>query len=608
MKKLFISLFVLTLVTSCSDDTEMQYNASGNKPLEITIIQKNFQAGDSDAITRANNALEGMSFGVGDQIGIYATNSNGMVVVANIPFTLTATGWTTTGNITYAPDFTYYAYYPYKSTLSGAPTVGTTISTPTADAFFSDAITAWTPAADQSTKAAFNGSDLMVAKGHHRTNKTISFTMSHKMALAVITVKEKYHVDTDATIYWYEPPTFTTNIPYVNRNYFLYIVKPNVNTAVYDNTLNVTTGVAKNYNLGTYDTAVKDYLRFHALEDGTFKFSKSGLSYSLDHGTTWTPIAAYTNTPTVKAGKTIFWKNNTTLTPTYEEGIGTFSSTNNFDAAGNIMSLYYDDSFEGETDLTGKSYAFIRLFYSSRKMRNASNLHLPATILSNYCYKNMFQECLLLEKAPELPATTLALMCYSYMFAECTSLTIGPELPATTLADLCYSYMFQKCTSLTDAPELPATTLSSGCYINMFDGCSSLTTAPELPATTLSSQCYQYMFQECTSLSVAPELPATILKSYCYQGMFYGCTSLTTAPELPATTLSIYSYNSMFKNCTNLTSVKAAFTSTPGSNFTLEWLSGVSSTGTFYKNSAASWDLTGVSGIPSGWTIQTYTP
>ena len=31
----------------------------------------------------------------------------------------------------------------------------------------------------------------------------------------------------------------------------------------------------------------------------------------------------------------------------------------------------------------------------------------------------------------------------------------------------------------------------------------------------------------------------------------------------------------------------------------------VSATGTFVKNSTATWDLTGTSGIPSGWTVVT---
>jgi hypothetical protein len=139
----------------------------------------------------------------------------------------------------------------------------------------------------------------------------------------------------------------------------------------------------------------------------------------------------------------------------------------------------------------------------------------------------------------------------------------------------------------------------------MFPGCTSLATAPELPATTLANSCYQSMFHGCTSLSTAPELPATTLAINCYSSMFSVCTSLVTAPEFPATTLAINCYSSMFLNCSNLNYIKAMFTTTPSSDYTLNWVSGVALSGTFVKNSAATWDVVGVNGVPNGWTVVT---
>ena len=230
---------------------------------------------------------------------------------------------------------------------------------------------------------------------------------------------------------------------------------------------------------------------------------------------------------------------------------------------------------------------------------------LPATTLFDYCYEYMFFDCTSLTTPPELPATTLALCCYSNMFLDCTSLTTAPELPATILAYYCYAYMFAGCTSLTTPPELPATTLANYCYKYMFSGCTSLSTVPELPATTLIIDCYGSMFSGCTSLTTAPELPATTLADYCYFSMFSGCTSLTSAPELPATTLAYNCYNGMFDGCTSLNYIKAMFTTTPGSSYTQYWVSSVASSGTFVKNSAATWNLMGVNGVPNGWTVQT---
>ena len=139
----------------------------------------------------------------------------------------------------------------------------------------------------------------------------------------------------------------------------------------------------------------------------------------------------------------------------------------------------------------------------------------------------------------------------------------------------------------------------------MFYGCTSLTTAPTLPATTLAQYCYQYMFYGCTSLTTAPVLPATTLASSCYSYMFRGCTSLTTAPELPATTLESSCYNYMFYGCTSLNYIKAMFTTTPSTTYTRSWVTRVASSGTFVKNNAATWDVTGVNGVPNGWTVQT---
>lgn len=233
---------------------------------------------------------------------------------------------------------------------------------------------------------------------------------------------------------------------------------------------------------------------------------------------------------------------------------------------------------------------------------------LPATKMTDYCYSYMFSGCTSLATAPELPATTLAYCCYGDMFSGCTSLTIVPELPATILADYCYQRMFSFCSSLNTAPELPAITLGDGCYWEMFFNCTSLAIAPELPATTLKDWCYYSMFYNCPSLTTAPELPATTLAKSCYESMFYGC-ALTTAPVLPATTLAEHCYCNMFEGCSSLSSITMLATDiNPADLFLYCWVRGVASSGTFYKNSEATWTTTGTSGIPEGWTVQDYTP
>ena len=261
------------------------------------------------------------------------------------------------------------------------------------------------------------------------------------------------------------------------------------------------------------------------------------------------------------------------------------------------------------TSLAPYCYAYM---FQSCGLTSIPEKLLSATTLASNCYEGMFFKCISLAIIPEklLPATTLANSCYYDMFMGCTRLTIIPEklLPATTLANSCYYGMFTDCFNITTIPEklLPATTLAPYCYKFIFQqvGC---TTVPEklLPATTLASYCYDRMFWSCSSLTNAPELPATTLVSNCYYGMFTSCTSLVTAPELPATTLVSNCYSGMFYGCTLLNYIKAMFTTTPSTTYTNNWLKNVAATGTFVKNSAAQWDVTGVHGIPSGWTVQT---
>ena len=165
--------------------------------------------------------------------------------------------------------------------------------------------------------------------------------------------------------------------------------------------------------------------------------------------------------------------------------------------------------------------------------------------------------------------------------------------------------LFFDCFGLTSATDLSATELAEYCYSCMFAGCISLTSAPTLLATALAESCYAGMFSVCMSLTKAPTLPATELAKGCYAWMFEACKGLTKAPVLPATNLSEHCYSSMFEGCTNLNYVKALFTDEPSKEATYNWLSGVSSTGTFVKSKEAKWNVRGVSGIPEGWTVVT---
>ena len=98
----------------------------------------------------------------------------------------------------------------------------------------------------------------------------------------------------------------------------------------------------------------------------------------------------------------------------------------------------------------------------------------------------------------------------------------------------------------------------------------------------------------------------TIPSEYQFYDLFQG-SDITSAPDLPATTLTKGCYSKMFNGCSKLNYVKAMFTDISAQDCLTDWLSGVSTTGTFVKNSAATW-TNEQAGIPSGWTVQTASP
>ena len=240
-----------------------------------------------------------------------------------------------------------------------------------------------------------------------------------------------------------------------------------------------------------------DYLTFVAEESGTFKFTKD-VYYSVNDGVTWNLLTANTDSPTINVGEKIIWKG--TITPTFSDGVGTFSSSGKFRVEGTPMSLLYGDSYIDERSLVGKEGAFTKLFSGCTNLTSAERLILPATTLSTQCYDSMFIGCTSLTTAPRLMATTLGYGCYGWMFYGCTSLTTAPELPAETLEEQCYYSMFENCRSLTTTPNLRATILPRSCYANMFRSCLGLTSVSEFSATTIGKWACNQMFKGCINL------------------------------------------------------------------------------------------------------------
>ena len=217
----------------------------------------------------------------------------------------------------------------------------------------------------------------------------------------------------------------------------------------------------------------RDYLKFTFVSGGTWIYpnSKEKIEYSINNGK-WIRIEG--KKLSVLSGDTIRVRGTNNV---YDNN--TFGGTAYFNLSGNIMALIGGVNYENLKELN-YSRAFQQIFANSNVVE-ASELLLPATELSEYCYRSMFSGC----------------------------------------------------TSLTTAPALPATTLAQYCYYSMFEGCTSLTTAPELPATTLVSSCYQSMFENCTSLNYIKCLATDISAYYCTSGWVYGVASTGTFVKSP---------------------------------------------------------------------------
>ena len=194
--------------------------------------------------------------------------------------------------------------------------------------------------------------------------------------------------------------------------------------------------------------------------------------------------------------------------------------------------------------------------------------------------------------------------CFADLFYNCVSLTSAPQLPALELSGSCYGLMFEGCSNLTKAPELPATEMKSHCYASMFYRCESLTKAPALPALALANACYASMFSRCTGLVDAPTLPALTLEDKCYYNMFNGCTSLEKAPDLMASELKKSCYAQMFKECTSLNYIKVGVMTLDNDfNATRDWVKDIDGEGLFIFPCGSKYDKHGQSEVPTNFTI-----
>ena len=219
-------------------------------------------------------------------------------------------------------------------------------------------------------------------------------------------------------------------------------------------------------------------LTFNILSPGTiqWKTNNSGLTRTIEcrkNEGNWTSITSSTDgvSISVDAGDTLQFRGNNAKYANSSSIYNHFDSTAEFTVEGNIMSLIDSTNFATAVTLT-EAAAFCSLFKECSGLTSAENLVLPATTLTEQCYRSLFDRTDI-TTAPKLPATTLATDCYRSMFFNCTGLTTAPELPATTLTGNCYYMMFSGCTNLNYIKCLATNISASNCTYFWVNGVSS---------------------------------------------------------------------------------------------------------------------------------------
>lgn len=285
MNRITHSLAALLLIAGlagCSEEETLSGTPGDTRtPITITVTDGGYtpddaarqstarsdirQNADSRPSTRAVDNGYATTFTVGDQIGLYIVKSDGnstSYAAENICLTLTDMGdgklaWQAPAGTTLYYEGAaakYFAYYPYRQTL---PAVSNTPDAPDAPAepvkpvasatdasgFFAPLISAWTPATDQGTHAAYTASDLMTGNGTASKQSggtySLELTMTHAMALVVIeTPTTKYTLtdkDGKSLPDYYIPAPDTRFYGFTPYNpspgTYRYLVKPGQTTA-----------------------------------------------------------------------------------------------------------------------------------------------------------------------------------------------------------------------------------------------------------------------------------------------------------------------------------------------------------------------------------------
>lgn len=242
-------------ITSCSQENGENSERENKQCLSLSVAPEQWSG---EGLTRATysgfsessgNKTFQTTFQSGDAIGIFACDKTGKVTITNKKYTYNGSTWNTEEPIEYITglgNYSFFAYYPWQETLTGAPAINTTPDVSSADSFFASVISLWTPAADQSNVTKFTAQDLMVAKGTNSMpyfhEVQVAFNLAHKMGLLVTKASLSYYDEDNPSDTWEDTQTFSPNIPYAIGSNYYFLAKPGVATTLGTKTTTVQGG------------------------------------------------------------------------------------------------------------------------------------------------------------------------------------------------------------------------------------------------------------------------------------------------------------------------------------------------------------------------------
>jgi len=378
---------LLLFITSCISNTDVVDGKS--YPLSVSVSDSGFtSASDTKATTRATESGYVTSFAKGYQIGLYVVNSSNNVETTNLCLTYDGTNWTYPNGtmVYYNSTSRYFAYYPYQSTLTGAPTKSTATDAAT---FFATAISDWTPTTDQSSQAKYTASDLMVGTGmagtlYSNATRAMTFSMAHQMALVDMNFPY-YYLSTDNNYTYTLGLTCNGFKPYhVSKGNYRYIIRPATNTSIwgyYCTTTNASTNQIFNKAItaaaGTYQTMNVDNaststsytinIGDYYLNDGSVIPNATTNKYLLSKA-----IGVIFDTSTSTTDQSYGWKHGYAMALTNASSGSNWSTNSTKDEAGATFGSFTYNDYPGRytTFITNKegyseTHAIAKKYYST---------------------------------------------------------------------------------------------------------------------------------------------------------------------------------------------------------------------------------------------------